>query len=370
MNDYNRNSNLKAEKYTRLVKIIIVIFIVSGFLIGFLNSVSSRSFDPITQEIFHFSYVIYESIGRTAIVIFSSIITIQRAKWLRKKVSRFRFISLTSLSVSILILLVIIPLLANTFELYLVFMPFPWSSAPFQLILAGTIFGFSFVNIFGPHSIQITIIIYLVFQLIVFIGVFLLGRRWYCSLICPLNGCHAESFGDFLPFRTINKKRPKSKALNKKIKNILKLFQIAFIILNLLLIISWVLEIYDIHVFPSLEILTNIELYKYLLFELILMLLGWMIIGGRSYCYYCPSGTFIGILGKLNRQKIETGLTKCTQCGLCNDVCKMSIDIQSKASKGEPVESIDCVGCGLCVDACPHKNLRYTTYFLDKIRIN
>jgi polyferredoxin len=263
---------------------------------------------------------------------------------------------------------VIIPFLTNTFELYLVFMPFPWSSAPLQLILTGAIFSTSFLDIFGPYSILITLTIYLIYQIIVFIGVFLLGRRWYCSLICPMNGCHAESFGDFLPYISLNKERPKSKATNKKVKNVLKVFQVIFILLNLFLIIAWILEIYNIHVSPSLEILKNIELYKYLLFELILMFIGWIIIGGRSYCYYCPSGSFIGILGKINGQRILTGLTQCTECGLCNEACKMSIDIQSKASKGEPIKSIDCVGCGLCVDACPQKNLKYTTYFLNKFK--
>ena len=181
MNDSMRNLKLKAVKYTKLVKVAIGLFILSGVFIGFFNSVLAKRFSPFIQELAHISYIVYENFGRTAIVIFCSIIAIRRAKWLNKKVSRFRFISLTSLSVSMLILLVIIPFLTNTFELYLVFMPFPWSSAPLQLILTGAIFSTSFLDIFGPYSILITLTIYLIYQIVVFIGVFLLGRRWYCS---------------------------------------------------------------------------------------------------------------------------------------------------------------------------------------------
>ncbi|MBN1801383.1 MAG: 4Fe-4S binding protein [Candidatus Lokiarchaeota archaeon] len=368
MSDFKNISRLKANFYTRIAQVLIIVFIAIGFVVGFLNSVLSKRLDPSMQDVIHISYILYEHIARTLIVIFFSFITIKRLKLLKKTISRFRIVSLSSFCASLLILLVIVPILANSFELFLLFMPFPWSTAPFQLILTGSVYNTSFINIFGEISVQISLIIYIIFQVVVFTGVVLFGRRWFCSLICPMNGCHAESFGDFLPLITLDKERPKSKAVKKKVKKFLKIFQIVFIVVNLLLILAWILVIFDVRIIPSLEILKNIELYKYLMFELILMLLGWMVIGGRSYCYYCPAGTFIGIIGRISGQKILTGLTQCTECGLCNDACKMSIDILSRASKGEPVKSIDCVGCGLCIEACPQSNLQYTTYFLKKIK--
>jgi formate hydrogenlyase subunit 6/NADH:ubiquinone oxidoreductase subunit I len=45
----------------------------------------------------------------------------------------------------------------------------------------------------------------------------------------------------------------------------------------------------------------------------------------------------------------------------------MTIDIKSKALKGEPMTSLRCVGCGHCVDACTTETLSYRTSFLNMI---
>jgi len=181
-------------------------------------------------------------------------------------------------------------------------------------------------------------------------------------MICPLGGCHGETFGEVLPFVTYDKKRPKSKQLPKKMVNLFKIFQVAFLFINGFIIVMWVLflfndTLYTLLVYPLLQF----ELWKYLIFEMYLMVLGWVLIGGRVYCYYCPAGTVLGFIGKAVGQQITTGLTKCTNCGLCNDACKMSIDIQSSAMEGKPLKTINCVGCGLCIEACPQKNLQYST---------
>ena len=92
----------------------------------------------------------------------------------------------------------------------------------------------------------------------------------------------------------------------------------------------------------------------------------WVAYKGRAYCYYCPLGTILALLGRVAGQEIVTNQTKCIQCGKCNEVCPMSIDIKSNAKKGEAVKNLRCVGCGHCVDVCPSQTLDYTTRFLKK----
>lgn len=91
----------------------------------------------------------------------------------------------------------------------------------------------------------------------------------------------------------------------------------------------------------------------------------WVAFVGRLYCYYCPLGTLLSWIGRVGGQRITTNETHCIQCGKCNAACQLSIDVRSYASKGIPVDNLNCVGCAHCVDACPTQTLRYSTNFLD-----
>ena len=71
----------------------------------------------------------------------------------------------------------------------------------------------------------------------------------------------------------------------------------------------------------------------------------------------------IGIVGKLSGQQVETNLTECINCKLCDKECEMSVEISSKAIKAIAVKDLNCVGCGHCVDICPKNNLYYSTGF-------
>ncbi|MGI6731696.1 MAG: 4Fe-4S binding protein [Anaerovoracaceae bacterium] len=124
---------------------------------------------------------------------------------------------------------------------------------------------------------------------------------------------------------------------------------------------------YGVTVFGDYNLISKLETYKYLSTELLMMMFFWVVFIGRGYCYYCPIGTTIGLLGKISGQKIVTNKTKCIDCDRCNLACPMTIDIKSKALKGEPVTSQRCVGCGHCVDVCITENLAYTTTFLSMI---
>ena len=113
--------------------------------------------------------------------------------------------------------------------------------------------------------------------------------------------------------------------------------------------------------------ISNIEEYKYLVGELLMAMFFGVAFIGRGYCYYCPLGTVLALLGKIAGQKITTNSTECIECNQCNDACAMSVDIKCKAQNGKEVTDLRCVGCGHCVDACPTRTLSYSTKFLSMI---
>ena len=333
-------------------------------IFGFLNSVLAKRLDPTSAFIIHGIYFIYENHVRAFMVIIGSVLTIKIVRNIRKngKISRFRLVCYSSFSISVIILLIIIPSVTGFMGFYSVFMPFPWSSAPFQIYMTGAYYNSSFIDVFGSIGVFIGLLAFFIYQAVSFTGTVILGRRWHCSMICPLAGCHSETFGEVIPFVTYDKDKPKAKKLPRALKNLFKGFQVVFIFINGFILVMWIMflfndTLFSLWVYPLLQF----ELWKYLIFEMYFMVIGWILIGGRCYCYFCPSGTVLGFIGKAVGQEITTGLTKCTECGLCNDVCKMSIDIKSRAIEGKPVKTIDCVGCGLCIEACPQNNLQYTT---------
>jgi polyferredoxin len=117
-----------------------------------------------------------------------------------------------------------------------------------------------------------------------------------------------------------------------------------------------------VRIMPTLE---KVELYKYLLFELMMMMFFWIAFIGRGYCLYCPVGTTVALIGRLAGQRIETSETHCISCGACSRACPVGIDVQSYAKEGKALSNLRCVGCGHCIDACPTQTLRYTTTVLE-----
>lgn len=118
------------------------------------------------------------------------------------------------------------------------------------------------------------------------------------------------------------------------------------------------------------HLISQIENYKYLSTELLMMMFFWVAFIGRGYCYYCPLGTVLSLLSKFSGQRIITNQSECIKCNRCNIACPRSIDIKSRAQNGKTVINLRCVGCGHCVDICPTKTLKYTTKFLNWVQEN
>lgn len=349
----------RIETYKKYIKITILIFIIIQFIPTLLRITN------LDEHIIELISKLIRYTARTLVIFVGSGLTLKIAHLSKKHVSRFRRISLYSLSFTSLFVNLLIPIFFLDYPLPALVMPFPWSSVIFQMVEYRVWLIF---YDFASFSLSLSVTLYFIIQGLIFISVILGGRRYFCSMFCTLNGCHAETFGEVLPLiKYKKKKRSKSKALPKNISKIFKIQQIIFLVIYIAIMITWVLYFSTGIIIIPLQNLMTIELVLYFVFALGLLLIFWIFFGGRGYCYYCPAGSFLGIISRISGQQITTNLTKCTSCGLCSDACKMSIDVMDAAIKGVPLKSIDCVGCGLCVDACPQHNLEYSTAFSRKL---
>lgn len=350
------------------LRTLTLLLLVLGMVIAAVSQGFADRLSPRMRELTYDIYMWYEHYFRAFTVIVGSILSYRLVKTSRRMVSRLRRNSLVSLSVVSVIFLIIVPAVSGYYEIYNAWMPFPWSTLPLQLVDSGTFLGSGFERFLGIDGAAILLGAYLVYQVVVYGGTVLIGRRWQCSMLCLLNGVHAESLGEALPFFPHNRKNRRSKRIAPRLRWILRKLQLVLLSLNILLICAWILILVLDPSFLDRDALISVELIKYLSVELTLLMLLWVFVGGRGYCYYCPAGFALGIVGAAVGQRIETGLTRCIECGACDDACKLSIDIYERALQSEPVKALQCVGCGLCVEACPTDNLRYSTTFLRRLR--
>ncbi len=349
LNKTNRDLNtLKAILWIY----IILCLIIAGLNYGYVKTAPESVAKWITLA-WHF----YENWIKTIFIIAASILTIRIIR--RTERTRMRKRSLIGFVIAALIVHIFTPLILNNDELYFFTMPLPWTTTPLQLLYEDSSFYTSRAPLWGIAGITAALIFYVIISVIVLIGTLLLGRRWQCSTICLFNGFASEVFAPAFPLLG------KKKKVQPNIMRALMIFKGLMFFLALIFTFYWVLLLFGVPIFEDYELIGKIEIYKYLSAELLMMMFFWIVFIGRGYCYYCPLGTLLGFLGRISGQKIKTDNTKCIDCKQCNAVCPMTIDINSKALKGEPVASLRCVGCGHCVDACTTQTLTYTTKFLN-----
>ncbi len=240
-------------------------------------------------------------------------------------------------------------------------MPLPFTTTPIQLLHEGTGFYQSHISLWGVGGILAVLVVYIIITVIVLIGTLLFGRRWQCSTICLFNGFAAEIFNKATPL--IGKR----KKLRDNKKKMFMTLRWIFFVIAVFFTIWWILFLFGIKVPGDFSYISQIEIYKYLIFDLLMMMFFWIAFLGRGYCYYCPLGTFLSSISKIAGQKIKTDNSQCIQCGKCDEVCMMNIDIKDMAKNKVPVVDLSCVGCGHCIDECPTKTLSYYTKFIDKL---
>jgi len=188
---------------------------------------------------------------------------------------------------------------------------------------------------------------------ILFLSALLLGRA-YCGWVCP-----AGTLKDNYQF--INNKRIK----HNWIKYIFWIPWLAAMII--LFIRSGGISRIEIlhHMDHPLSILNKGGVIVY--FSIILLITALSLLVGRhAFCHklcwmagFMVVGAWIGKQLRIPVLHIKVDKEKCNDCGICTNVCPMSIDVQ-EAFKNGPIASAECINCGSCADNCNRKALSYT----------
>ena len=65
----------------------------------------------------------------------------------------------------------------------------------------------------------------------------------------------------------------------------------------------------------------------------------------RFFCrFFCPLGALYGLFNKISLVGIKLDKSKCTNCSICVNKCRMDI---------HHVGDRECISCGECIDSCP-----------------
>ncbi|MFW5858378.1 MAG: 4Fe-4S binding protein [Planctomycetota bacterium] len=73
----------------------------------------------------------------------------------------------------------------------------------------------------------------------------------------------------------------------------------------------------------------------------------------RPFCrILCPLGAMYAVFARLAFVRIEVQEEACTQCGLCDRVCPVDLDVRREAGGRE------CIACGACIGACSRGAIR------------
>ncbi|GAB4272706.1 MAG: hypothetical protein Kow0092_27860 [Deferrisomatales bacterium] len=170
-----------------------------------------------------------------------------------------------------------------------------------------------------------------------FLPVLFWGRRADCGWCCPCVAAR-ETFG--AGFRD---KNPKGEGWGWL--RYLKWVNVAAVLAYLGAVLLWPEGAHRVYGRP---------LYAYLLgfYYLSFVFIPWT--GSRNYCRWaCPWGGLWGLVGYMGLHRLRGDADRCTQCGLCEQVCDMGVAIRSEIQRRAAVRSVECMGCGRCVSACP-----------------
>jgi len=341
----------------RILKTILWVYILLCIVIAGLNYGYASQATPSVAAFISCFWEFYENWIKTLFIIIGSFLTLRIIGTSQRSTMRKR--NLIGLIVSALVVHIAAPIFLHNQEVYFFTMPLPWTTTPLQLLYPDSSIYLSRYPVWGVAGISAALIFYVCASVIILGGTLLFGRQWQCSTLCLFNGFASEVFAPVFPLIG------KVKKMKKGALNAFSVFKWVSLSLSLFFTIWWILYLSGVGVSGNFQLISQIETYKYLGAELLMMMFFWVAFIGRGYCYYCPLGTVLSLLSKLAGQRIITDKSECIKCNRCNIACPMSIDIKSMAQIGQVVTDSRCVGCGHCVDTCPTKTLDYSTKFLD-----
>ena len=98
-------------------------------------------------------------------------------------------------------------------------------------------------------------------------------------------------------------------------------------------------------------IFNPIIITRYLIFVLVLIAMAKI---ERFWCrYICPLGLMNSVVSKFSVLGFYKIASRCDNCGVCNRVCPVQIDIAG--AKGGRLDMFECIGCFQCYFACERK---------------
>lgn len=79
----------------------------------------------------------------------------------------------------------------------------------------------------------------------------------------------------------------------------------------------------------------------------------------RAFCKICcPVSLVMKAQTRIALLKIQPSGEQCLECGRCNKICPMDVDVMSYIAHGKKIASSECILCGLCRDNCPVHAIR------------
>ena len=87
------------------------------------------------------------------------------------------------------------------------------------------------------------------------------------------------------------------------------------------------------------------------------IILAYALKDNRTFCkYVCPITVFLKPMSYYSAMRITCDHTKCVECGKCQKVCPMDVDMTDN-ERSRP-NGTECILCMECVEQCPQKALK------------
>ena len=101
-----------------------------------------------------------------------------------------------------------------------------------------------------------------------------------------------------------------------------------------------------------------------MLYYIIGIALAYKLKDNRAFCkYVCPIPVLQKIPSRFSMLKVEGAAEKCTECGACDKMCPMDIQISQYTQSHQRVLSTECILCNECVDVCVQDALKISFGF-------
>lgn len=174
----------------------------------------------------------------------------------------------------------------------------------------------------------------------------LIWRRGFCG-----HACWTAAILDWLPIKNKTSNIPRSYR------------NIRFISLSISILIP-VLLVFSFSYDPWTNYINKQEMIWMLvgngIYYLIGIPLAFILSEKRAFCkYVCPVSLVMKPSSRIGIIAIKPDVTKkCTQCGACNKVCPMDVNVMSYMIQEKRVNDTECILCNDCNMACPINKIK------------